>query len=138
MIRIRGLLPAVLSLFMGSVQAQGSPPGPHQPEWEAVVRGNNDFTFDLYAALREHREGNVFFSPISVHTALAMVYAGARGETESQMSHVLHFPPGQEHIHPAFRGLIKELTPRPGQDGYEFHLANRLWARRDDDFLPPF
>ena len=56
-----------------------------------VVKGNNEFAFQLYARLRG-KEGNLFFSPYSISTALALTYSGARGQTESQMSAVLHFP----------------------------------------------
>lgn len=56
-----------------------------------VVRGNNEFALELYAKLRV-RQGNLFFSPYSISTALAMAYAGARGQTENQMAEVLHFP----------------------------------------------
>src|SRR3954452_653547 len=49
-----------------------------------VVRDNDRFACDLYGRLRE-RPGNLFYSPYSLSTALAMTYAGARGETADQM-----------------------------------------------------
>ena len=56
----------------------------------AVVKGNDAFAFDLYAKLRE-KDGNLFFSPESISTALAMTYAGARGETAEEMAKTLHY-----------------------------------------------
>ena len=56
-----------------------------------VVEGNNKFALELYQKLHS-REGNLFLSPYSISTALAMTYAGARGETERQMADVLNFP----------------------------------------------
>src|SRR4051812_13228889 len=44
----------------------------------AVVDGNNRFALDLHARLRADQPGNLFFSPGSLSTALAMTYAGAR------------------------------------------------------------
>ena len=41
----------------------------------AVVYGNNAFAVDLYGRLRM-QDGNLFFSPESISTALAMTYAG--------------------------------------------------------------
>ncbi|MCU0723283.1 MAG: serpin family protein, partial [Planctomycetes bacterium] len=54
----------------------------------AVVAGNTGFACDLYAKLRE-TPGNLFVSPFSVSTALAMTLAGARGGTEAEMAKVL-------------------------------------------------
>ena len=56
-----------------------------------IVEGNNKFALELFAKL-QNTEGNLFFSPYSISTALAMAHAGARNETESQMAGVLHFP----------------------------------------------
>ena len=62
----------------------------------AAVEGDNAFAVALYGQLR-NRSGNLFFSPESISTALAMAYAGARGDTASQMAKTLHFtlPPEQ-------------------------------------------
>src|SRR5713101_1237653 len=76
---------------------------------EAVVKGNNEFAFDLYAKLRD-QQGNLFFSPESISTALAMTYAGARGETADQMAKTLHFTLDQDGLHPVFHALIEELN----------------------------
>src|SRR5512135_2786026 len=68
-----------------------------------VVEGNNDFAFALYARLRSSNgQRNIVVSPFSVSTALAMIYAGARAQTEEQMAAVLHFPRGQQALHAAF------------------------------------
>src|SRR5690606_33033980 len=55
-----------------------------------VARSNNRFAFDLYRQTRQ-QEGNLFLSPASISTALAMTYAGAAGGTRSEMASVLHF-----------------------------------------------
>jgi len=57
---------------------------------KVVVAGNNAFAVALYGQLR-NQTGNLFFSPESISTALAMAYAGARGDTASQMATTLHF-----------------------------------------------
>ena len=71
------------------------------PDVAAVVGGNNDFAFDLYRTLADDTDGNIFFSPYSISTALAMTYAGARGNTEVEMAKVLHFTPPQDQLHAA-------------------------------------
>jgi hypothetical protein len=74
------------------------PAADHSPAASPLVAGNNGFTFALYQRLRTE-EGNLFFSPYSISLALAMTYAGARGETAEQMAETLHFtlPPAQLH-----------------------------------------
>ncbi|MFN2220226.1 MAG: serpin family protein, partial [Anaerolineae bacterium] len=63
-----------------------------------LVQGNNAFALDLYARIREDA-GNLFVSPYSISSALALTYAGARGETAAQMAQALRFFPGQELFH---------------------------------------
>jgi serine protease inhibitor len=56
-------------------------------ETPALVARNTDFALRLYAALRrETPSGNLFYSPYSISVALAMTWAGARADTESQMA----------------------------------------------------
>jgi serpin B len=107
-----------------------------------LVSGNSAFAFDLYQALRE-KEGNLFYSPYSISLALAMTYAGARGETEQQMADTLHFL-SQGRLHNAFNGLDLELASRGegalGKDGEGFRLniVNAIWGQRDYKFLNEF
>jgi len=93
---------------------------------EVIVGGNTAFAFDLYGKLRED-EGNLFFSPHSISTALAMTYAGARGNTESQMAQTLHFTLDQEELHPAFASLETRLKALQEQGKIQLAVANSLW-----------
>lgn len=103
----------------------------------AVVKGNNQFAFDLYGKLRE-KEGNLFFSPYSISTALGMTYAGARGETAKEMENVLRFPLPQEKLHSAFADIIKEVNGDGRNRGYELSVANSLWAQKDLELRTDF
>jgi serpin B len=102
---------------------------------KAVVEGDNAFAVALYGRLRK-QTGNLFFSPESISTALAMAYAGARGETASEMAKTLHFtlPPGQ--LHPAMGALLRGLNAP--QEGYQLSVANALWAQLGYTFLDDF
>src|SRR5580658_6647385 len=70
------------------------PPAPRafadSPGVKSVVDANTAFAVDLYQQLRTQPE-NLFFSPYSISTALAMTWAGARGQTETDMAKALHF-----------------------------------------------
>jgi len=104
----------------------------------SVVGGNNRFALDLYARLRNEQSGNLFFSPSSISTALAMTYAGARGDTESEMAKVLHFNLPQDKLHPGFASLNKTLNGNGEKGGYLLLGANRLWGQQGSGFLPEF
>jgi serine protease inhibitor len=100
-----------------------------------VVEGNNAFAVALYGQL-SHQAGNLFFSPESISTALAMAYAGARGNTASEMARALHFtvPPGQ--LHPAMGALLRDLNA--AHSDYQLNVANALWAQQGYTFLDQF
>ena len=104
---------------------------------QKIVEGNNAFALDLYTRLGTEKEGNLFFSPYSISTALAMTYAGARGETETQMGRVLHFSLDQKRLHPAFGAIIGDMNAR-GERGYQLIVANALWGQRGHRFLDGF
>ena len=109
----------------------------------ALAHGNAAFAFDLYEALREDGD-NLFYSPYSISLALAMTYAGARGDTETQMADTLHFDLPQDSLHPTFNALDLELASR-GKDerdedagGFTLNIANAVWAQHDYEFQQVF
>lgn len=102
-----------------------------------AAEAGNAFGFDLYHRL-ETQEGNLFFSPFSISTALAMTYAGAAGHTEREMAAVLHFPPERERLHESYEALLESLKPGAAGGAYRLHLANRLWGQRGSRYLEPF
>ncbi len=101
----------------------------------AVTEGNNAFAVALYERLR-HQNGNLFFSPESISTALAMTYAGARGSTASEMAKTLHFTLSPDKLHPAMGALLRDLNAT--HDGYQLSVANALWAQQGYTFLDDF
>ena len=120
-----------------------SSPDVSQADIAALVAGNNDFAFDLYRVLKG-TGGNFFYSPYSISEALAMTYAGARGETEQDMAQALNFYLPQECLHPAFNSLDLQLKQRgegaKGKDdkGFRLHVVNAIWGQKDYEFLGEF
>ncbi len=111
--------------------------GAQSAQTQSLVDGNTAFALDLYGRLKA-RPGNLFLSPYSVSTALAMIYAGARGDTEKQMGHVLHFENAAGQVHSSFGELQRQLSQAGGQTGIELTVANALWAQKGHAFLPGF
>ena len=126
-----------------STKPRVTSPASEASELTDLVAGNSTFTFDLYRMLREE-DGNLFYSPYSISVALAMTYAGARGETERQMADVLHFRLPRNRLHPSFNTLDLDLASRGegsrGRDGKGFRLkvVNAMWGQEGYAFLPDF
>lgn len=119
----------VLTALVGCNGSKPTDPGPPPVEWsadmQAVADGHNRFALDLYAKIREEEKGNIFFSPYSVHTALAMTATGAKGNTRDQMVKVLHLPEGKMLA----SGDIGRFYGHPRKD-FELSVANALWGRK--------
>jgi serpin B len=131
-------------LFLPLLLAGAEPVLEEKPEPKVAItpslletaQGVNRFSLDLYGRLRD-KQGNLFFSPYSISTALAMTYVGARNETAAQMSKTLHFTLEPKKLHPAFRNLML-LHKGGSKAGYQLNLANALWGQKDFGFLPDF
>jgi serpin B len=173
-----------LSLILASgapCVARGSSDGPGEgQDVRRIAEGSNAFAVDLYRLIalghagdgpRGASEGddsaskNVFLSPLSIHTALAMTYAGARGRTAEEMEKVLHLPVADEEgwsaqrLHAALGRLVDQLNNEAflkqwesmspeqrkrakqwGQDKppFELSVANSLWGQQGYEFREPF
>ena len=115
----------------------GSAPGARADQVQSLVDGNTAFGLDLYGQLAAN-PGNLFFSPYSISTCLAMTYAGARGETEQQMGQVLGFGANQQVFATTYGQLQRELEAARTQKGIELNIADALWTQTGYPFLPAF
>ncbi|MBN1152844.1 MAG: serpin family protein [Dehalococcoidia bacterium] len=112
-------------------------------ELTELVNGTTMFACDLYRQLREDGT-NLFFSPYSISVALAMTYAGARGETAHEMAGAMQFYLPSESLHPAFNYVDQQLSARgegaQGKDGEGFRLnvVNAIWGQKDYAFLSDY
>lgn len=104
---------------------------------DALVSGNTAFAVDLYRVLASE-PGNLFCSPLSISTALAMTYAGARTETEAEMAAALHFGLPQERLHQAFAELDDHLAGLDVGGELALRTANGLWLERSFPFLDSY
>ena len=122
-----------------------SAPEVSREDMDALFEGNSAFALALYQRLVEEKgDENVFYSPYSISLALAMTYAGARGETEQQMADTLHYTLPQDRLHPAFNALDQTLESRgegaegKDEEGFRLNIANAIWGQKDYAFLASF
>ncbi len=94
-----------------------------------LAGNNNAFAFDLFSELVKTNRENLFFSPESISEALAMTYAGAKGETKKEMATVLHFDMNDTLLHKSFNALDLHLNHTDAN--YTFNIADSLWLQKD-------
>ncbi|XP_019958087.2 leukocyte elastase inhibitor [Paralichthys olivaceus] len=102
----------------------------------AVSSSNTQFAWELFWTLSQaNPSGNIFVSPLSISSALAMVYLGARGDTAVQMAQALSFSSG-EAVHADFEALNADINSPSAS--YILKTANRLYGENTAKFLPQF
>ncbi|MBU5616386.1 serpin family protein [Psychrobacter sp. TAE2020] len=95
-----------------------------------VVTANNQFAIAMYKQIEgksEQADDNVFFSPYSLSTAMAMLYAAAEGETKQQIQKTFHYP-SMDILNPNSAALYNQFNkPNPG---YKLATVNDLWMQQ--------
>ena len=128
---------AVLFLFpyQPSQPPRADDTGSTQQGIKDVANANNRFAFDLYSQLDKSESGNLFYSPYSISTALAMTYEGAKGQTADEMKSVFHFPENNI-LRPNFAAIYNNINK--GAKNYELRTGNALWVQQDFLFLSDY
>jgi serpin B len=104
-----------------------------------VTDGNNRFALDLYRQISSdpaYAGSNIFFSPYSISSALAITYEGARGTTTDEIMSVLNLPADDTVRREGFAALNAALNR--GSGNYTLRIANALWAEENYRFLPDY
>ena len=105
-----------------------------------VVSANRQFALALYQNLNADKasEGqNIFVSPFSISTALAMTYEGSRNDTQRQMASVLHLNMPVDKLQAGYASLLAQTQATPAKH-YQLDVANALWGEKSYHFEPAF
>ena len=95
-----------------------------------VINANNQFAVDMYQQINEQpdqADKNVFFSPYSLSTAMAMLYAAAEGETKAQIQKTFYYP-SMDILNPNSAALYNQFN-KPNPD-YKLATVNDLWMQQ--------
>lgn len=126
-----GVQPPVQSPVQPPVQPPDEPKTAYALEQvdDDIVTANTSFAFDIFNALNQEDPGsNLFISPLSISTALAMTYNGAKGSTLQAMEKTLHFAGSDRSvINESFFNLLAHL--KDVDDQITLTLANSIWIR---------
>uniref|UniRef100_A0A3Q3GX96 Serpin B6 n=1 Tax=Labrus bergylta TaxID=56723 RepID=A0A3Q3GX96_9LABR len=126
----------------------------------SLAKANSTFSLDLFKKLSDDdKTANIFYSPLSISSALAMVMLGARANTAAQMSEVnsakgplnkylthscahaslssgslqcLKPQNGDDEVHAKFGELLSELNKEDAP--YALSVANRLYGEKSYRF----
>jgi serpin B len=116
--------------------------------FDLAAKATNELAVDLQRQFATGNE-NLCVSPYSIQSALAMTFAGADGDTRTEMARVLHFPSDARAVAGSFASLQHSLeemsvkTAELAKKSKEFggpsepitlNIANRLFAQKDYDF----
>lgn len=97
---------------------------------EKVTTANNQFAVDMYQQINgqpDQADDNVFFSPYSLSTAMAMLYAAAEGETKAQIQKTFYYP-SMDTLNPNSAALYNQFN-KPNPD-YKLATVNDLWMEQ--------
>jgi serpin B len=103
---------------------------------DGLVEAANAFTADVFRAVAGE-PGNTCVSPFSIHGALFLVHAGARGASARDLERVLGLTEaglGGEAGHAALADLVARIR-RADEDG-RVEVANALWGQQGYPFSP--
>ena len=127
--------------------ARNTSPNVAAGDMTTLTNDNAAFATDAYkaiGAIPANVGKNVFYSPYSISSALAMTYAGANGVTATEMASAMHFSLDQSKLHPAFDQLDLALTAdaaapvEADQKPLALHVANAIFGEKLDSFGKPF
>lgn len=106
----------------------------------STPRAINEGGLRIFQVVESGAQGNLCLSPYSIQAALAMAYAGASGQTATQMATALDFPESAASLADGFRALNSSLASSvltAGNDS-SLRIANRLFGAKGFAFRPPF
>ncbi|XP_027699050.1 serpin B6-like, partial [Vombatus ursinus] len=102
----------------------------------ALSEATNTFTLNVFKKINEEDTSqNVFYSPLSLYCALAMVLDGAKGNTAAQIQQVLSLNKGTD-VHQSIQSFLAEANKSGSQ--CLLRIANRLFGEKTFDFIPSF
>lgn len=125
----------LLFVFKQKLPSKTDDTGSTQSGIQQVINANNQFAFALYSELDKSETENIFYSPYSIFSALAITYEGAKGQTAQEMKSVFHFPE-TDILRPNFAAMYNDINR--GNNAYELRTGNALWVQQDYPFLQDY
>jgi serpin B len=113
-------------------------PAALQADATTVVTSNNQFAVDVYGKVAAGTPKNAVFSPFSISTALAMLDAGAAGQTDRELRSALHFTLPTDRLESAYGALLTSIDTGRSYGTYTLATADRLFGQQGFSFEPSY
>ncbi|XP_076028372.1 leukocyte elastase inhibitor-like isoform X3 [Oratosquilla oratoria] len=127
----------ILLIMMNPGMAlSGMVPYANQEAVQKLAVSQNAFTLALYKELASAKTGNMFFSPLSIMTAISMVYTGARGITSEEIQKVLQLPTDTNDVLLAYEEIIKDF--KTVSEDYKLSTSNAAYVHEGYNLLDEF
>lgn len=112
---------------------------PEPQQTNDMLHNMNSFSLEFFRELSSSKTSeNMAFSPASLNMAMAIVYSGARKETQRQLSNLFGFDPRHSDFHPAYHAYFSELMEISKDTLVDFNLANRVFLEQSYAVLPQY
>lgn len=105
----------------------------------SIVTANNQFAFDMFSNLTNdpaYHSKNIFFSPFSISSVMAVAYDGARSKSADEIASVFHYPRDNTTLRMGYSALSDGLDNRDPQ--FRLDIANAVWAEKTYPFLDAY
>lgn len=103
-----------------------------------VIEGNTKFALNIYRELVDESK-NQILSPYSISTAIAMAYAGADGNTATEIQNVFGFGSNTSNFHTAYNQLTNSIENNINSSpNSEVNIVNKIWRSPNLTFLPTY
>ncbi len=135
-----------LCVYKSSPEAVDAAPAPPaviasvaaDPGVQKIAAANTQFGFQMLQQLNQKASGgNVFFSPLSISSALSVVLGGAGGQTRQSMAKTLALSGLTPDEIDRANGLLLPSLENPDPK-VQISVANALWANQGTAFAPAF
>ncbi len=102
-----------------------------------ATKDNTAFAADFYQKAASNNGDNLFFSPYSLSTLMAMLYGGAQQNTASQMANAMHFGLANPHLNEAMSALKQQIQTIEGSP-LTLNVVNDLWLEQNQPVVPKY
>lgn len=127
----------LLALSLSIIFLLSSKPIGNDVNPKNIAYNNNKFAFDLYRDIIKSQKGNVFFSPYSISTALALTYAGTDHKTASEIAKAFYFQDNTDAFHYSY-GAYSNTLMKNANGNIQLKIANRIWGEQSFKILPHY
>jgi serine protease inhibitor len=131
---MKGILPTLFLLFIGNLAifaqntggAKSNPPAQMNESIKTLAKTNNQFAFNFYQNLpKSNPASNLLFSPLSLHTAFMMLYAGSTEATKTELEKLFGFQSNNTYL--ADYQQFNRFIIATRSENREISLANSSW-----------